>query len=99
MAWTPPVQNRPRITREEIPFEEVEEDEPSPLWPTFVLGGLGFMSFGGAVTAFLRSGGRSGGGQGLENPVLLAWAMAIVGAGLVGLAVYFLLKRLSGGED
>lgn len=64
--------------------------------PFILMGVIGLAAIGGALSAFLKV--RSG-VEGLDNMVVFAWALALIGAGCVGTAVYFLLKRLGGVED
>jgi GH24 family phage-related lysozyme (muramidase) len=85
------------VSRHERLSSDASERQ-APVWPLFLLGALGFLSFAGAVAAFIRSGGQTGDSSGLDNPVIMAWALAATGAALVGLSVYLLLRRLDGDD-
>jgi lysozyme len=64
--------------------------------PYVLLGFIGFVAFGGALFAFSR--GRTP-AEGVGNPVVLAWILALIGAACVGVSGYFLFRRLGGQED
>ena len=83
------------IIHEESDTGDSLADRPSN-GPFILMGVIGLAAIGGALSAFLKV--RSG-VEGLDNMVVFAWALALIGAGCVGTAVYFLLKRLGGVED
>lgn len=66
--------------------------------PWILLGMVGFVAFAGALFAFfVRS--QAPGAPGPNEVKILAWALALLGAGCVAISVYFLMKRLGGTED
>lgn len=83
-----------------IRYEDTEEGESaieSPSSGPFILmGTIGLVAVGGAIAAYIKGANGIGDDGELQ---LVAWMLAFIGAGLVGTAIYFLLKRLGGVED
>lgn len=96
-GWDGPGALSGRIVHHEAPAEhDARATKLGVTGPYVLLGFIGFVAFGGALFAFSR--GHAGAG-GANNPVVLAWILALIGAACVGISVYFLLKRLGGQED
>ena len=90
---------RARVVRYEATENEARSAH-QPNGPFVLLGAIGFVAFGGSVAAFLKAqDAPASGASPIDNPAILAWILAFVGAACVGTAVYFLLKRLGGVED
>jgi hypothetical protein len=89
-----------RIVRHEAPPEEELEGRRPVNGPFILLGAIGLAAFVGAVGAFLKAHAGTGRGAGpFDDPAILAWVLAVIGAACVGTSIYFLLKRLGGAED
>lgn len=80
-----------------IRYEDIDDGVDIPERPTtgpFILMGIiGLAAFGGAISAFIKANNEV---DGLEA---VAWLLALIGAGLVGTSIYFLLKRLGGIDE
>ncbi|HYF22741.1 MAG TPA: lysozyme [Caulobacteraceae bacterium] len=91
---------RARVVRYEPANDSDAATAAQPNGPFVLLGAIGFVAFGGSVAAFLKAqDGPASGSSPIDNPAILAWILAVVGAACVGTAVYFLLKRLGGVDD
>lgn len=88
------VRPAPRIIRHEPVETGLGDEEAGPNGPFIVLGVIGLAAFGGAVAAFLKAKQVA-----TVEPVVLAWALALIAVACVSTSVYFLLKRLGGVHD
>ena len=96
-GWDGPSALSGRIVRHEPVAEPAGKGRRAGATGPYVLLGLiGFVAFAGALFAFWR-GQEPGSAMG--DPTTLAWALALIGAGCIGISVYFLLRRLGAAED
>jgi lysozyme len=86
------VEPEERVVRHEVAPKPANAATASG--PHWMLGGIGLAAFAGSIAAFVN--GRAGGA---DDMTAYAWILALLGVGCVATAVYFLLKRLGGGDD
>lgn len=78
------------VMRHEAGIEAPSRFDWREAGPSLFMGGVGLVSFGGAMAAFRRAAEQSGGGE----LSLIGWSLALIGLGCVGVSSVNLYRRL-----